>query len=95
LNKLKSRHINGQLWVAVLVSTLLEYRITLICDHIAGISNDIADGLSRFDQAYLHRLEQLGYKLMIMPDVDYRMAIWKESTIGFWQDETLIPKWHA
>jgi len=95
LNKLKSKHINGQLWVAVLVSTLLEYHITLICDHIAGIANIIADGLSRFDQECLFRLEQSGYTLMTMPDVDYRMAIWKESTIDFWQNATLIPQWHA
>ncbi len=95
LNKLKSKHVNGQLWVAVLVSILLEYHIVLICNHIAGVANVIADGLSRFDQAYLHRLEQLGYKHMIMPDVDYRMAIWRESTIDFWQDVTLIPQWHA
>ena len=62
LNKLRTKHVNGQLWVAVLVDTLLLYNITLICDHIAGVSNIIADGLSRYVQPIRAQLEAKGFK---------------------------------
>ena len=94
LNKLRAKHINGQLWVAVLVSTLLDYNITLVCDHIAGVSNIIADGLSRYMQSIRAQLEAAGFKYMEMPEQEYRMAIWKGSSTDFWQEGAPVPTWH-
>jgi hypothetical protein len=95
LNKLNAKHINGQLWVAVLVSILLDYNITFICDHISGITNLIADGLSRFLQEFNQELTQLGYRCMKMPGQAYRKAIWKGSSTDFWTGDVTIPLWHT
>jgi hypothetical protein len=63
LNKLKSKHINGQMWMTLLLdSTILEYNIILIFDHVAGDVNIIADGLSRYYQVHRDNLERQGYK---------------------------------
>ncbi len=94
LNKLRSKHINGQLWVAVLVSTLLKYHITLICDHKAGVSNIIADGLSRYIQSIRTQLEAEGFKCMEMPEQQYLLAIWTGSSIDFWQGDAPAQTWH-
>ena len=94
LNKLRAKHINGQLWVAVLVSTLLDYNITLICDHIANVSNVVANGLSRYIQPIRTQLEDEGFRCMEMPEQEYRLAIWKGSSIDFWQEGASVPTWH-
>ncbi len=90
LNKLKSKHLNGQLWVTLLVTVLLEYRITLVCTHVAGISNTIADGLSRYTQETVEDLLNKGYRQMTMPDMNFRQAIWQASSTDFSQRLTKI-----
>ena len=86
--------MKGQLWVAILVSILLEYKITLLFDHIAGVTNVIADGLSRFNQAHRLNLEQRGFRSMTMPDLECRKDIWKGSSADFWIEGAQTLLWH-
>ena len=93
LNKLKAKHEFGQLWVALVVTVLLEYNITVICMHIAGAANVIADDLSRFLQECRLRLLSEGYQQSTMPSTVSRLAIWKGSSLEGGKTKTLIQEW--
>jgi hypothetical protein len=83
LNKLRSSHCRGQYWVAVLTQTLLDYNITLVCYHIKGELNIVADGLSRYMQDFVQQLEQEGWTETSMPTWEWRKQIWENSTADF------------
>jgi hypothetical protein len=93
LNKLRVKHEYGQVWVALLIYVMLEYNITIICIHIAGVANITADELSRFLKACHLRLRAEGYQLSTMPSTDSRLAIWKASLNECGETQMLIRQW--
>ena len=76
--------------MALLVTVLLDYHITLVCIHVSGISNTIADGLSRYTQDTVEDLLNRGYRQMTMPDLNFRQDIWQASLVDFSQRLTKI-----
>jgi hypothetical protein len=93
LNKLRVKHEWGQMWVALLVYVMLEYKIIIVCLHIAGIANTVADDLSRFLQACRLRLLEEGYRQSIMPSTVSRTSIWKASSQDCDRTQTFIQQW--
>jgi hypothetical protein len=93
LNKLRAKHQFGQLWVALVVTVMLEYNITVICMHIAGVDNIIADDLSRYLQECRLRLLSEGYQESMMPSTDSRLAIWTGSSLEGEQTQMFIQRW--
>ena len=71
LNKLRSSHGAGQVWVALLTQTLLDYHITLVCVHIKGVLNVVADNMQEMKTA----LDVEGYLQTAMPEWAYREQI--------------------
>ena len=93
LNKLRAKHVHGQVWVALLIYVMLEYSITIICIHIAGVANVTADALSRFMQECRVKLLAEGYCQSTMPNTDSRLAIWKACLNECGRTQTLIRQW--
>jgi hypothetical protein len=93
LNKLRAKHEFGQLWVALVVTVLLEYNIIIICMHIPGVANIIADDLSRFLQECRQKLLAEGYLQSTMPSTDSRLDIWKGSSVEGDATRTFIRRW--
>ena len=93
INKLKSKHEFGQLWVALVVTILLEYKITVLCIHIAGVANVTADDLSRYLQECRLRLLEEGYRQSTMPSTASRLAIWQGSSIEGEATRRLVQSW--
>jgi hypothetical protein len=93
LNKRRSSHVAGQGWMRLLIYTLLTYKIILLCDHIAGVNNIVADQLSRFIQDVIPHLESGGLQKSTPPDAEWRLAVWRRSTIDYSSLlKSLIPK---
>ena len=77
-NKMRAKHVEGQLWMATLITTLLDYDITLLCEHIPGEENRIADGLSRYFQEVMDELAGYrGWVDMTMPNSACRRDMWR------------------
>jgi hypothetical protein len=93
LNKLRAKHVHGQVWVALLIYVMLEYNITIVCIHIAGVANITADALSRFLQECRERLLAEGYRQSTMPNTASRMAIWTACLDDCGPTQTLIQGW--
>ena len=93
LNKLRAKHVYGQVWVALLIYVMLEYSITIVCIHIAGVANITADALSRFLQECRDDLLSKGYLQSMMPSTDSRMVIWRASLSDCGETQTLIQAW--
>jgi hypothetical protein len=93
LNKLRVKHEYGQCWVALLIYVMLEYNIIIICVHIAGVNNIIADNLSRFLQDCQSRLIADGYQQSIMPSTASRNSIWRASSQDCNRTRMFIQQW--
>ena len=93
LNKLRVKHEWGQMWVALLVYVMLEYKIVIVCIHIAGVLNITADDLSRFLQDCQLRLLGEGYRQSTMPSTVSRSSIWKTSLQDCERMRMFIQQW--
>lgn len=51
LNRLRRDHTWGQSWLRLLISTSLLYDIRIMCLHVPGATNIVADGLTRYFQS--------------------------------------------
>jgi hypothetical protein len=79
LNQSRTNHIWGQSWVRVLVVVCLHFHIKIIAEHIPGLVNVTADGLSRFFQEIYEELLQDGLSERVLPSASWREGIWQAS----------------
>jgi hypothetical protein len=78
LNRLQLNHTWGQNWMRLLISTSLLYDIHIImCLHVRGTTNVVADGLSRHFQEASDRLHRAGLLKRLMPTYIARERAWK------------------
>jgi hypothetical protein len=76
LNRLRLNHTWGQSWMRLLISTSLLYDIRIMCLHVPGAINIVADGLSRYFQGALENLLQAGLLNRPMPTYTVRQRWW-------------------
>ena len=77
LNRLRLNHTWGQCWMRLLISTSLLFDIRIMCLHIPGVINVVADGLSRYFQGASDILLQAGLLERLMPTYTVRESLWK------------------
>jgi hypothetical protein len=59
-------HLWGQSWMRLLIATSLCFDIRIICLHIPGVDNPIADGLSRYFQETTDQLRRMSLQCRSM-----------------------------
>ena len=79
LNHLRLNHLWGQSWMRLLITVSLYYNIRIICTHVPGVDNPIADGLSRYFQETIDRLRRASLLQRPMPTWESRERIWRRS----------------
>ena len=77
LNRLRLNHTWGQSWMRLLITLSLLYNIRVVCQHVPGVNNCVADGLSRYFQEASDRLLRDGLSKRPMPTYTARERWWK------------------
>jgi hypothetical protein len=77
LNRLRLNHLWGQSWMRLLITVSLSFNIRVMCSHVPGVKNSIADGLSRYFQATTEKLLQAALRQRPMPTWESRERWWR------------------
>jgi hypothetical protein len=86
LNKQRLNHMWGQSWMRLLTMTALRYNIRIVCRHISGETNTVADGLSRCVQEMLQQLLRRGFIQRQVPNFRWRERMWTQcGELALWQ----------
>jgi hypothetical protein len=76
LNKQRLNHMWGQCWMRLLTMVSLRFNIKIICRHIPGDINTVADGLSRCVQETSRQLLRRGFAQRHVPIFAWRERWW-------------------
>lgn len=76
LNRHRLNHMWGQGWMRLLTIVSLKYNIRVVCKHVVGEENVIADGLSRYTQETNLSLLQNGFVARPVPSWQWRERWW-------------------
>jgi hypothetical protein len=80
LNHLRLHHMWGQSWMRLLITvSLLCFDIRIMCTHVPGVKNSIADGLSRYYQETSNLLCRASLQRRPMPTWESRKRYWRRS----------------
>ncbi len=77
LNQLLLNRVWGQNLMRLLITLSLLYNIRVVCLHVPGVNNSVADGLSRYFQDTTDRLLQASLLRQRMPTYISRESWWK------------------
>lgn len=87
LNKHRLNHMWGQCWMRLLTMVSLRFNIRLVCKHIAGVINFVADGLSRCVQETSEQLRRSGLTQRQVPAYSWRERWWTQcGETALWQE---------
>lgn len=75
LNRLRLDHTWGQSWLRLLISTSLLYDIRIMCLHVPGATNIVADGLTRYFQSS---------RSWFVESAHVQLHRWREMVEGLW-----------
>ena len=79
LNRLRLNHLWGQSWMRLLITVSLCFDIRIMCTHVPGVDNPIADGLSRYFQDTPHLMCLSSLQRRPMPTWESRERWWRRS----------------
>jgi hypothetical protein len=90
LNRLRLNHLWGQSWMRLLIATSLCFDIRIVCLHIPGVNNPIADGLSRYFQETTDLLRRMSLQRRSMPTWAKREKMWRGFGSGLQEEWAAI-----